>query len=118
MTIDRHKLGKASRNKGKSYEREIAKELQKYGYDAHRSQQYCGANSDADVVGLPGIHIECKRREKVQIYDWMNQSAKESSVGDIPVVMFRTSNHKTLVTLSLDDFMKLYNKAYKERNDD
>lgn len=50
-----------SREKGKRGERELAGELRRHGYDARRGQQYCGANGDADVVGLPGLHIECKR---------------------------------------------------------
>ena len=54
-----------SREKGKRGERELAGELRRHGYDARRGQQYCGANGDADVVGLPGLHIECKRVERL-----------------------------------------------------
>lgn len=50
-----------SRQKGARGERELAKVLRSYGYETRRGQQYCGANGDADVMGLPGIHIECKR---------------------------------------------------------
>ena len=50
-------MGKASRDKGKRGERELAGKLREYGYDCRRGQQYAGANGDADVVGLPGIHI-------------------------------------------------------------
>ena len=55
-----------SRNKGAAGERELAKILREYGYDCRRGQQYSGANGDADVVGLNGIHIECKRVQKVK----------------------------------------------------
>ena len=47
-----------SRAKGADGEREIASILRDYGYDARRGQQYCGANGDADVTGLPGIHAD------------------------------------------------------------
>lgn len=47
-----------SRAKGAGGERELAKKLREYGYDCRRGQQFSGANGDADVVGLPGIHIE------------------------------------------------------------
>lgn len=60
-----------SRTKGAVGEREVASMLRGYGYKARRGQQYSGANGDADVVGLPGIHIEVKRREKLNIYDAM-----------------------------------------------
>ena len=50
-----------SREKGKRFERKLASILKNdYGYDCRRGQQYCGANGDADVIGLPGIHIEAK----------------------------------------------------------
>ena len=49
-----------SKAKGARFERLLASKLRDYGYDARRGQQYCGANGDADVIGLPGIHIEDK----------------------------------------------------------
>ena len=107
-------IGKLSRNKGKVYERELAGNLREYGYDAHRGQQFCGKNGDADVVGLPGIHIEAKRREQISIYDWMAQSISEAKQGEFPVVMFRKSNCETLVVMRLPDFMDLYKKANKD----
>ena len=57
-----------SRSKGAKGERELAKILREYGYPCRRGQQYSGANGDADVVGLPNIHIEVKRRERLEIY--------------------------------------------------
>lgn len=53
-----------SKNKGA---RELSSKLKGYGYNTRRGQQHCGANGDADVVELPGIHIECKRVEKLNI---------------------------------------------------
>ena len=45
-----------SKRKGKAGELELSHKLKDYGYDCHRSQQYCGSAGDADVVGLDGIH--------------------------------------------------------------
>lgn len=78
-----------SRRKGASGERELAKKLREYGYEARRGQQYCGSNGDADVVGIPGIHIECKRVEALNIEKAMQQSISDSKDGEIPVVMHR-----------------------------
>lgn len=99
---------KNSRNKGAAGERELASKLRDYGYKARRGQQYCGANGDADVVGLPGIHIECKRVEKLNLYDAMAQSVHDAKEGEKPAVFHRKNNHEWLVTLRFDDFMKLY----------
>ena len=73
-----------SRRKGASGERELAKKLREYGYEARRGQQYCGSNGDADVVGIPGIHIECKRVEALNIEKAMQQSISDSKDGEIP----------------------------------
>ena len=97
-----------SRAKGAKGERELAKELRHYGYDARRGQQYSGANGDADVVGLPGIHIECKRVQKLNIDDAYMQSWHDAKEGEIPVVMHRKNDFKWKVTLSLEDFMTIY----------
>lgn len=98
-----------SRQKGVRGERELAAELRKYGYgDARRGQQYCGANGDADVVGLPGVHIECKRAEKLNIDAAMEQSIRDSKPGEIPIVTHRKNRKHWKVTLQLRDFLKMY----------
>ena len=101
-----------SRQKGKRAENELAHILRDYSYDTRRGQQYCGANGDADVVGIPGLHIECKRVERLNIEDAIAQSERDAREGEIPVVMHRKNNCKWLVTLSLDEFMKIW-KEYK-----
>jgi hypothetical protein len=97
-----------SRQKGARGERQLAKKLREYGYDARRGQQYSGFNGDADVVGLPGIHIECKRVERLNLYDAMSQSRHDACEGEVPVVMHRKNDCEWLVTMRLDDFMVLY----------
>jgi hypothetical protein len=97
-----------SRRKGADYEREIARELREYGYNARRGQQFCGANGDADVVGLDGIHLECKRTEKTDLYGWMAQAERDAKCGEIPVVIHRKNNSKSLAIMSFDTFMRLY----------
>lgn len=69
--------GKKSRNKGKAGERELAKLLRSFGFETRRGQQYCGANGDADVIGLPNIHIECKRNEGLRLYERGQITANE-----------------------------------------
>lgn len=97
-----------SRQKGARGERELALELGQYGYDCRRGQQYCGANGDADVIGLPGIHIECKRVERLNLYDAIDQAKREKRPGELPAVFHRKNHCEWLVTIPLDDFMTLY----------
>ena len=97
-----------SRRKGAAGEREIAKVLRSYGYEARRGQQYCGANGDADVVGLPGIHIECKRVERLDLYGAMAQARHDANMDELPAVMHRRNNSDWLVTMRLEDWISLY----------
>lgn len=103
-----------SRNKGASFERKLANILSEYGYECRRGQQYCGANGDADVVGLPNIHIEAKAVERLNIYDAMHQSIREAREGELPVVMHKKNRHDILVTMTLKDWMKIYEGGANE----
>ena len=76
-----------------------------------RGQQFCGSNGDADVVGLPGIHIECKRVEKLNIYEAVEQSINDAREGEIPTVMHRKNHKPWLVTLPFENFIEMYRKC-------
>lgn len=99
-----------SKQKGARGERELASKLREHGYDCRRTQQYAGYTGDAsDVIGLPGIHIECKRTEKLSLYTAMAQAKRDSSnTKDLPAVFHRRNNCDWLVIMTLDDWMELY----------
>lgn len=97
-----------SRRKGKEGELELSRILKEHGYECRRGQQYCGRNGDADVVGLPGIHIECKRVEKLNIDDALRQSVQDAREGEMPIVCHRKNRTGWKVTLGLEEFLKLY----------
>ena len=101
-------MGKMSRDKGKRGERELASILREFGYKARRGQQYCGVNGDGDVVGLPGLHIECKRVESLRLYDAFAQSAADARAGEIPVVVHRRNHCPWVVIVGLEDFATIY----------
>lgn len=96
-------------NKGRRGERELAHELNKFGYDCRRTAQYNGKELDskADVVGLRGIHIECKRVEKLNIDNAIEQAVRDAK-DEMPAVFHRKNGKKWLVTVRLEDFMRLY----------
>lgn len=94
-----------SRQKGKRGELEVAHILQKYGYDARRGQQYCGTSGDADVVGLPGYHIEVKAVENLNLGKAYEQSVRDARDGEIPVVVHKKNRQKWMITMRLEDFL-------------
>lgn len=63
---------------------------------------------EADVVGLPGIHIEVKRRERLNIYDAIDQAKRDRKPEELPAVFHRKNHCEWLVTMTLEDWMQLY----------
>ncbi len=87
----------------------------KHGYtEARRSQQYCGANGDADVVGLDRIHVEVKFVEKLNLRNAMDQSIGDKKDGELPIVAHKKSREPWLITMLADDWFALY-KAWSEK---
>lgn len=106
-----------SKEKGKKYELEVAKYFKECGFDARRSVQYNGkvVEGQADVVGVPFLHIECKRNETLNIETALQQAirdSKSSKKNELPVVIHRKNGEKSKVTMSLDDFVILYGEYY------
>jgi Holliday junction resolvase len=95
-----------SKRKGAAGEREFAKVCREHGYEARRGQQYNGIEGE-DVVGLPGVHIEVKRVERLNIEEAMSQS-KADAQGKIPIVAHRKNNCEWLITMRAEDWFKLY----------
>lgn len=97
-----------SRSKGKRGELEIAHFFQGFGFRARRGQQFSGLQGDADVVGVPYLHLEIKRVEALNLDKAMEQSKRDAREGEIPVVVHRKDRQDWRITLSLSDFMKFY----------
>ena len=102
-------MGRSQRDKGKRGERELASLLGEYGYDCHRGQQNRGGGDSPDVVGLNGIHIECKRVEHLNVETAMEQARRDSEgSGNLPVVMHRRNGECWKATCDLPTFMEMY----------
>lgn len=103
-----------SRQKGKRGELELAKLLKSYGYDSRRGVQYKGSPDSPDVVGLEGIHIECKRVETLNIDNAMTQAEHDAGENEIPVVMHRKNRQGWKVTMKMDDWLEFYERWRKD----
>lgn len=92
--------------------------LKAQGFDCHRGQQFHGGNDSPDVVGLTGIHIECKHNERLNIFDAIEQATRDSAnSGNIPAVFHRKNNKETLVTMKETDWIELYRAWRNTLND-
>lgn len=106
-------MGKRSRDKGKAGEREAAAKLSElFGCDVRRSQQYCGASEESDdLVGLPGVAVEVKRCERLNLHSVIEKTAADAA-GKIPMVVHRRDRSEWLATVRLDDLPRLVSQLY------
>lgn len=105
---DPHKRGASARNKGKRGELQLAKLLRDmWGYDVRRGHVF---DHESDLVGLDGIHVECKAQEKLNIYNAMEQAKEESEKrkDGLPTVFHKRDRGEWLVTMRLEDWIDLY----------
>lgn len=107
--------GRASVNRGKVYEREIAKHCSdQLGIHVGRvcsttklEDDYQG---DYDLFGLRGLAPECKRTERLDLAKAWSQAVKNAGP-NVPCVISRRNRIKTgdsFVHLRLDDFLVFY----------
>ena len=121
----RKKLGKRSKAKGSTYERDVAK-MFKAHYDEEltrtpQSGGFAKKSSKAvefrgDIVSLDEnvelvLHIECKCHKSWSLPTWLKQSEDDCPKGRIPCVIFhKHGTSKDYITLSLEDFFKIVPK--------
>ena len=104
-------MAKSQQRKGADGERELSAILQGYGYPVTRGGSL-SFGTVPDLVGLPGIHIEVKRVEHLNIHAAMKQAAVDAErFGGMPAVFHRKNREEWLVTMPLNCWIKLYNSA-------
>lgn len=116
-------MSRMSRQKGKRGEREAAAALRAIGIEARRGVQYQGGPDSPDVVGIPGVHIESKRTEALNIHAAMEQSEREASTTEIAAVMHKRNRSPWMLTVKVADLRDLWSAldaawTKKEEEDD
>jgi hypothetical protein len=105
--------GRGSKQKGDRYERDLAEYFnEQCGISSHRTPLSGGGRKEAlaDLIGTPGIAIEAKRVEKINLTEFMTQAVKNCG-NDLPVVITRRnkqSMENSYVFMRLHEWMALY----------
>ena len=122
LTAQRSKRGRNSRNKGASFERDLAKLLEKYlGIEFVRTPQSGGfAKNKLTSEGFRGdivpassatdflLHVEAKNTRTWSFPIWLRQAESDCPMGKIPVIIahkFNTS--KKYILIDLEQFLSL-----------
>lgn len=102
-------MGGRSQRKGASGELELCKIFQEHGFDCSRGGSL-SFGEVPDLSGLPGIHVECKRVERLNVQEAMDQAIRDSErmQDGVPALFHRRNRKPWLVTMRLEDWLTLY----------
>ena len=97
---------KNPKRKGNAGERELMRLLHTYGLVEAGRTEGSGRFGDGDIKGVPQLHIEAKRTERVNLYAAMAQAQADRGIGnDVPVVFHRKNHGDWMVFISAEDFL-------------
>lgn len=105
-------MGASSQRKGRSGERELSALLRDAGYRV-RPGRPVSYGTEPDLVGLPGIHVEVKRVERLNVSGAMAQAVRDAQRfhDGTPALFHRKNREGWLVTMELKDWLRLYGKV-------
>lgn len=109
-------MGKSQQRKGKTGENELAQIFRDHGYSDCQRGQSMTFGTVPDISGLPGIHVEVKRVERLNVPEAMEQSIRDADRfhDGIPCLFHRRNRKPWLVTMTLEDWLGMY-KATKNQ---
>ena len=104
--------------KGKRFERDVAKSLnEKFGTNVRRTPSSGGLSIKGDIIDTSGVlsefHFECKNQESLNIWKALEQAECDRPRGRLPVVVFTRNHHDTYACMKFEDWMNIV----KELND-
>ena len=104
-------MGAKSRNKGAAFEREVARMIHDHrGIDVRRNLTQYQEKGHGDLVGWPGVVIECKRHAtatRSQVDAWWLETQAEAIVTEArPVLIYKADRQPVRVVVSAPDFIE------------
>jgi Holliday junction resolvase len=104
-----------SRAKGARGERELALFLTDAGFPAKRGVQFSQGKhglTGADVLceALDFMHIECKRVEKLSLYEALSQALRDAG-SKIATDWHKKNNHEWVVIIRAEDFLDIIRRS-------
>ena len=109
-------MGRKSQRKGAGGERELAALFREYGYPVERGGSL-SFGEVPDLTGLPGIHIEVKRVERLNVPEAMKQATRDAEkfLDGVPTLFHRRSHEPWLVTMHLHDWLAFYGPPERQK---
>ena len=104
--------GRGSQRKGAQGERELCALLQQAGFPVQRGGSLSFGETP-DLMGLPGVHCEVKRVERLNLDAAMRQAIRDAGRfhDGVPCVFHRRNREGWRVTMRIDDWLALYQRG-------
>ena len=100
--------------KGKRFERDVAKQLnKKFNTNVRRTPMSGGMSIKGDIIDINpdsilfDYHWECKNQEKLNIWKALEQARHDKPMGKTPVVVFTKNFENDYACLEFEDFMNI-----------
>lgn len=100
-------MGKMSRTKGRTAEREVELLLQAAGLHTDRNLGGRTQVSGDIAVNEPALAIEVRRRESLSLSSWSAEHEAMTPSHLLPAVVYRRSREPWRISLRLTDFLDL-----------
>ena len=118
-------MGKAQREKGARFEREVANILKEvFGPRTIRSSGQCFSGDTRADVDCPELWVECKVGKRPNIKGALEQAEEAralSGSSKICIAVCKWDREKPTITMRLEDFVEILKKVfphYREEADD
>lgn len=98
-------MGKAQRDKGANYEREIARRLRSVFPNAMRNVTETQTGQGVDLTGTGNLRIQCKRHKAYAPISRLEEVPKTPGV--IPVLVTKGDRQPDVAVLYLDDLLRI-----------
>lgn len=104
-------MGKREKDKGRRGEYKLRDYLNSFGLDVKRGLVWL---HQSDLIGLNGIHVECKAVEKLNVRAALNQATKEAEIRNdgAPAVFWKVSRLPWITVMWTKDWVELYRRGY------
>ena len=100
-------MSKISRTRGATFEREIVSDIAvNLGVKTKRNLDQYQEAGLGDII-LGNYVIECKRRRKIAVYEFIEQADAACKSGQTPLVVMRADGKKALAVMRWEDILKL-----------
>ena len=84
------------------------------GIPARRGQQYEGSSDSPDVIAggiLSGVHIEVKRVQAGNLYNWLAQSKTDADITKLAMVAHKRNGKQWVAIMDFSEFLVLMARA-------